>query len=143
MTTHDEAQIRELVDAWTRALRAKDVDAVMSHYTPDVIAFDLAPPLQHDAAACRRGLESWFPTWDGPIGYEVAELVISAGDPVAFCRGLSHLTGKRTDGSTTDVWARVTVCLRKVGGRWLVAHEHQSVPFYMDGSLKAAVDLKP
>jgi ketosteroid isomerase-like protein len=32
---------------------------------------------------------------------------------------------------------------RKVGGRWLIAHEHASVPLYMDGSEKAAIDLKP
>jgi hypothetical protein len=29
------------------------------------------------------------------------------------------------------------------GDAWTVAHEHTSVPFYMDGSLKAAVDLAP
>jgi ketosteroid isomerase-like protein len=32
---------------------------------------------------------------------------------------------------------------RKREGEWLVTHEHVSVPFYMDGSLRAAVDLKP
>jgi PhnB protein len=26
---------------------------------------------------------------------------------------------------------------------WKIAHLHQSVPMYMDGSLRAAVDLKP
>ena len=24
-----------------------------------------------------------------------------------------------------------------------IVHEHQSVPYYMDGSVRAAVDLKP
>jgi len=32
---------------------------------------------------------------------------------------------------------------REVGGAWKDRHEHISVPFYMDGSVKAAVDLKP
>jgi ketosteroid isomerase-like protein len=32
---------------------------------------------------------------------------------------------------------------RKIDGKWAIAHEHSSVPFYMDGSYKAAVDLKP
>ena len=27
--------------------------------------------------------------------------------------------------------------------QWKIMHEHSSVPFYMDGSFKAAVDLKP
>jgi ketosteroid isomerase-like protein len=29
------------------------------------------------------------------------------------------------------------------GGAWQIVHEHISTPFYMDGSLKAAVDLTP
>lgn len=41
------------------------------------------------------------------------------------------------------MWVRATTCWRKVDGRWRVVHEHVSVPFYMDGSEKAAVDLKP
>jgi PhnB protein len=26
---------------------------------------------------------------------------------------------------------------------WKIAHEHDSVPFYMDGSFKASIDLTP
>ena len=32
---------------------------------------------------------------------------------------------------------------RKVDGTWKIAHAHTSVPFYMDGSFKAATDLNP
>ena len=53
------------------------------------------------------------------------------------------MTGARTDGAHTDVWLRATVCFRRVDGAWKVAHEHASVPFYMDGSFRAAIDLKP
>jgi PhnB protein len=38
---------------------------------------------------------------------------------------------------------RATVGCRKIADRWKVTHEHSSVPFYMDGSYKAAVDLRP
>jgi ketosteroid isomerase-like protein len=38
---------------------------------------------------------------------------------------------------------RSTVCFRKIAGEWMVVHEHSSVPFYMDGSYRAAVDLQP
>jgi PhnB protein len=38
---------------------------------------------------------------------------------------------------------RATVGLRKIDGKWSIVHEHLSVPFYMDGSYRAAVDLKP
>jgi ketosteroid isomerase-like protein len=42
-----------------------------------------------------------------------------------------------------DLWFRSTTCFRKVDGEWRVAHEHSSTPFYMDGSMRAAVDLLP
>ena len=38
---------------------------------------------------------------------------------------------------------RATVGYRKTNGKWMITHEHVSLPFYMDGSYRAAVDLKP
>ena len=32
---------------------------------------------------------------------------------------------------------------RREGGQWKVAHVHDSVPFAMDGSGRALLDLKP
>ena len=143
LASRDEAEIRRHIDAFAKALRAKDVEGVMSHYARDVLAFDLAPPLEHRGDEVRRGLAEWFPTWDGPIGYEIGDLVVVAGDDVGFAHSLDHLSGKRKDGEKTDVWFRSTVCFRKVDGDWKVVHAHSSVPFYMDGSYRAAVDLKP
>jgi ketosteroid isomerase-like protein len=93
--------------------------------------------------ALRKSLAEWFPTFQGPIGYEVRDLSITAGDDVAFCRSLNRISGTRTDGEETDVWVRTTIGCRKVDGRWLIVHEHASVPLYMDGSDRAATDLKP
>jgi len=31
----------------------------------------------------------------------------------------------------------------RIGGAWKITRQHTSVPFRMDGSVKAAVDLKP
>jgi uncharacterized protein (TIGR02246 family) len=139
----EEARIRDCIESWTRAMHAKDVDGVMSHYTPDILTFDLAPPLQHVGADYRRGFEEWFRTFRGPVEVDVRDLQVTVGDDVAFTHSLNHLTGARTSGEDTDVWVRATVCFRKVDGRWLAAHEHISVPFYMDGSERAAVDLRP
>ena len=142
--TPADARIRALVDHWASAIRSRDVEAAMRHYAADVVAFDLAPPLQYTGAeALRTSLAAWFATFRGRIGYEVRDLVVTAGDEVAFCRSLNRISGTRTDGEVTDVWVRVTVGLRRIGGAWKVTHEHASVPFYMDGSYRAAVDLEP
>jgi uncharacterized protein (TIGR02246 family) len=139
-----EAQIYALIDAWVQAIRAKDVNGVMSHYAADIVTFDLAPPLQYvGAEALRKNLQEWFATFRGPVGYEMRDLSITASDDVAFCHSRNRISGTRTNGEETDVWVRATVCYRKIDGKWLVTHEHASVPFYMDGSYRAAVDLKP
>jgi PhnB protein len=141
---NDEGQVRGVIDSWVQALRAKDVDGLVKHYAADVRSFDIAPPLQSRGTdATRAGLKSWFQSWRGPIGYKVSDLDIVVSGDVMFCTSINRLTGSRTDGTETDVWLRVTAGFRRTGGNWLIVHEHVSVPFYMDGSLKAAVDLKP
>jgi PhnB protein len=137
-----EAQIRALIDDWAKALRAKDVDGVMAHYAPDAVTFDLAPPLISTGADA-KGLQAWFATWQSPLGYEIRDLSITAGDTAAFCHSLNRLSGTKSDGERADIWFRLTLGLRRIGSAWKIAHQHESVPFYMDGSYRAAVDLKP
>jgi ketosteroid isomerase-like protein len=44
----DEAEIRGLIDDWVKAVRAKDISRIMPHYAPDVLSFDLVPPLEYE-----------------------------------------------------------------------------------------------
>jgi PhnB protein len=139
-----ETQIRALLEDWVTAIRAKDVERAVSHYAPDVVSFDLAPPLDYRGTeAIRISLEEWFPTFHGPVGYEIHDLSVTVGGEVAFSRSLNHITGRRTNDEHTDVWVRVTICYQRSDGKWFMTHEHVSVPFYMDGSYRAAVDLTP
>jgi PhnB protein len=73
----------------------------------------------------------------------VNDLKINLGGDVAFTHSLNRLTGDKKSGEKVDIWVRVTLGFRKINGEWLVTHEHASVPFYMDGSFRAAVDLRP
>jgi ketosteroid isomerase-like protein len=118
---------------------------VVQVHTADTVIFDLAPPLRLKGsdALDPKALEDWFATWTGPIGLEHRDLDVTVAGDLAFAHGLLHLTGSRTSGEQTDVWVRQTFCLRRVNGAWRIVHEHASVPFYMDGSYRAAVDLKP
>ena len=141
---NQEDVVRQVVADWTAAIRAKDVDRVIANYPAHVVSFDLAPPLQYVGRdALRKSLAEWFRTFRGPIGYDMHDLSITAGHDVAFCRSLNRITGTRTNGEKTDVWIRATIGCRKAGDTWLITHEHASVPFYMDGSDRAAIDLKP
>jgi ketosteroid isomerase-like protein len=139
--TSDEARIRTLIEQRAKALHARNAEGVIACRTADYRQFSLAPPLAHSSDA--NNLNAWFATWQGPIGSEARDLQIVVSGDAAFSHGLSRMTGTKTDGEKVDLWFRETLGFRKVGGAWKIAHEHSSVPFYMDGSFGAAIDLKP
>jgi PhnB protein len=140
----DETNIRRLVATHVAALHDKNVAAAMANVDENILSFDLAPPLANRGAATyRRNLEAWFPTWDGPIDYEQANLEVTIGGDVAFTTAYNRLGGAKSGQGTHHLWVRITAGLKRIEGRWRIVHEHVSVPFYMDGSLKAAVDLSP
>jgi len=141
--TTNEAAIRELIDGFVEAVRAKDINGVMSVYAPDLVAFDVVPPLQYvGAEAFRKVWQEVFETFQGPIPYEVRDLSITAGDDVAFCHSLNRNSGTMKNGRKTDLWLRWTACYRKTNGQWRIAHLQISVPVDLRTG-KAMVDLKP
>jgi PhnB protein len=141
----DETQIANLLRTFATALRKKDARAAVACYARDVVAYDLAPPLRLDASALHdpRTLQRWFDTWKGPILSEAHDLEIVAGGDVAYAFGLRHMTGTKVSGEHVDLWFRATAGFRRDDGEWKITHMHNSVPFAMDGSARALLDLKP
>ena len=127
-----EAPVRERIETLAQAIRDKNVDALMTHYAPDVYVFDVLPPLEVDGTdAYRKNYERWFASMQGPIDYEMNDLHISMSESHAFCFCLGHVKGMRPGGEKVDYWVRVTSCLQKANGQWLVGHEHVSKPVMM------------
>jgi uncharacterized protein (TIGR02246 family) len=142
-TGSSEDQIRALLDERVRAIHDRDARALTSVCAPDVVSFDALPPLQRlGAEAVRVRAEEWLGWYDGPVGYDIRDLRITAGDDTAFASYLYRVTGTMTNGSTVDMWVRSTVCLRKRNGDWLIVHEHTSVPFDAESG-RATLDLRP
>jgi uncharacterized protein (TIGR02246 family) len=132
MTAKGEARVRETIDALAQALRDKDTDTLMTHYAPDVVTFDVVPPLRVDGAeAYRRNFETWFASVRGPIDYEVRDLRIACDDHLAVCHHVARVRSTRTMGAKSDYEVRVTSVLQMREGRWLVTHEHISMPVDM------------
>src|SRR5687767_52281 len=107
-------QIRGVIEDWAEGLRNKDVRRVMSHGAGKLVHYSLAPPLVANEGA--DGLQAWFDTWQGPIGYEFRDLEITAGNAVAFCTCLNRMSGTQ-NGGKTELWFRHTIGLRKIDGR--------------------------
>ncbi len=140
-----EAEVRALVARWGQAFKIKNVEQVMACYAPGsaVRAFDIVPPLEcsgHDAY--RKNYEQFFAMYRGPIELELRDLQVIASADLAFITVLERMAGTLTDGQKSEMWVRVTSGLRKMEGRWLIVHDHVSVPVDF-ASGKALLELKP
>jgi uncharacterized protein (TIGR02246 family) len=140
-STADRAEIGALLEQLVRAHADHDADAIVETYASDAVIYDLAPPLGRRGMN-RESVAAWLQGWDGPIQIDARDVDLTVGGDVAFASGLNRMRGRQGD-EDQDLWYRTTMCLRRTNGRWRIAHEHSSVPFYMDGSHRAAVDLKP
>jgi uncharacterized protein (TIGR02246 family) len=127
-TISDEARIRELIQHWAEAARAKDMDGALANHTDDIMLFDVPKPL------FVKGIDEYKKAWElffensfiGPGSFEVTELQITTGETVAFAHGLLHIGGSQ------EPVGRLTLGLRNVRGDWLIAHEHHSYPLDLD-----------
>jgi len=127
--TVNEAAIRELVQSWARAVRAKDLDGILANHSTDILMFDVPPPLQS------KGIEAYKKTWElffswsnDPVVFDIKDMNIIAGSDVAFVAALMRCAGTEKNGERIELEFRLTIGLRKIGDQWIVLHEHHSIP---------------
>jgi ketosteroid isomerase-like protein len=146
MTTQhaaDEAGIRQRIDMLVQAIRAMDLDGVKPVYAPDVVSFDIVPPLQHVGAEAKwKNWADVFTVYQRPLGYEIRDLTITVGDDVAFGHSLNRISGTLKNGNRTASWVRWTGCFRKIDGNWVIVHDQVSVPIDMESG-RALLNLQP
>lgn len=141
--SNDEAQVRQVIDTFVEAFRTRNLEMMMSLYAPDFVAFDIVPPLQDVGKDQYKVI--WgkvFAFFKDPIVFETRDLSISAGKEVAFSRQLLRLQATMANGLRVDRWERLTFGFQKINGKWLIVHEHVSVPADLLTG-KAVLDLKP
>jgi len=127
--TTDVAAIRELVEGWARAVRAKDLKGILANHSPEILMFDVPPPLES------KGIDAYSKTWDlffswahDPVIFDFNEMEITAGKDVAYVTALMQCAGTERNGERIRLEFRLTIGLRKMGGQWIVMHEHHSIP---------------
>lgn len=125
----DEAAIRKLVEDWAGSVRRRDLDGILRDHSADVVMFDVPPPLQS------KGIEAYRRTWDtffswsrDPVVFDIQEIKVTAGPEVAFVTALMRCAGREASGVDIELDFRLTVGLRKIGDRWMITHEHHSIP---------------
>ena len=130
-STNDETAIRALEAQFSKAFNAKDVDGIMKVYVPDdsLLVFDVVPPRQYSGVkAYRKDWEDFLGMFKGPVKFELSDLHVFASGMTGFGYSIQHISGTDAKGQPFDLTVRVTDGYRKVKGRWLIAHEHISVP---------------
>ena len=137
--------ILTLIEERIAAIRDKDAARTIATLAPGAVAFELAPPLSLAPEQVRdvAAFQAWLDGWEGPVEIELRDLEIAVGGDVAYSHSLNRLTATRPGGHKADFWMRSTLGFRKVDGAWKIAHGHSSVPFAMDGSFRALLDLQP
>ncbi len=129
-TTRDEAEILGLINAWSAALEAKDVDALVADYLPDSVLFDGIPPYKSIGKdAIREIWANCLPYFPEKFKSEHRDITIHVSGDIAFAHGLHHILPSVADDPSGKTWMRVTIGYRRVDGKWKVVHEHFSLPF--------------
>ena len=143
MNAKDETAIRAIIEARAKAVHAGDIEGMVAGLDDYVVSYDVVDPLVREGkASSRKRAAEWVASYDGPLKWENRDVKITADGDVAFSHALSRVTGKLKSGGEIDMWFRTTLGFRRIGGRWLIVHEHSSVPFDA-ASGKASLDLKP
>jgi ketosteroid isomerase-like protein len=127
----EETRIKAILEVWADAVRRHDVPAILARHEPDIVMFDLPPPLQ-----C-KGIEAYEQTWGLLFRYhkpgtafDIQELAVTAGQDVAFAVAIMRC-GPDSSSNPADkdgFLFRLTVGLCKIDGDWRIVHEHHSVP---------------
>jgi ketosteroid isomerase-like protein len=138
-----ESDVRTLLESRSEAMGARDIEPLMALYSPDVVYFDLVPPLRYaGAAALRDRFLDWFGRWESAIGQDISDVNVLGSGDVAVAHMLIWASGTLNGGREVGYWVRTTNGCQRSNGRWLITHEHVSLPVDM-ASGRAAMDLVP
>jgi len=145
--SHAGTDVHAVLDEFAAAHAAHDTDGLFALYSDDIVSYSLAPPLQqgrHTAYGTRDGIRAWFAGFDGPVQITHNDPVVHQDGDLAFAHTLTQMTATRAgQDESFSIWYRSTFGLRRIDGSWRITHRHDSTPFYMDGSYRAATDLEP
>jgi ketosteroid isomerase-like protein len=119
----------EIIALEKKLVGAKNVDAVMELFCPDVETYDIWPPLRYKGAEHVREDFAYFFANFTDVEVDILELDVDVDRNLAIARSLQRQSATPKDGKPpVRLMVRVTDGLRRVEGKWCIFHEHLSVP---------------
>ena len=128
--SNDQAAIAGIEKSIAQSVEARNSRAVLANYVPgdSLIVFDAIPPREY------RGWEAYRKDWQGIFDactaaptMEITDLKIEAEHGLAYSHSIQHFVCPAKSGKL-ELTMRTTDVYRKIGGKWLIVHEHNSVP---------------
>ena len=127
----DDATFRKLVDNLCAAWSSGTVDAPAKFYAKDsgLVFYDVAPFSYHGWKEFQAGVQKEFLEGAESIKLSAGkDLRVTRHGLMAWTTVTMHLYEKAKDGKTTDADMRYTGIWERRGAKWLLVHEHLSVP---------------
>jgi ketosteroid isomerase-like protein len=127
----DQSTFRKLVDDYCAAWSTGNADAPAKFYAQEdgLVFYDAAPFAYHGWKEYHAGVQKEFLEEAEAIKLTAGkDLKVARHGLVAWTTVTIHLYEKAKNGKTTDVDMRYTGIWEKRGAKWLLVHEHLSVP---------------
>lgn len=127
----DKGEIMAVEQHVIEGFKAKDIDKIMSGYASDesLFVFDVVPPREYvGAKAYRKHWEAFLAQFPGPAEVDMSDLKVFIQGTMGYAHLIIHSVITDEDGKKAESNVRTTDVFRKTGGKWLIVHEHNSVP---------------
>ena len=125
----DAQAIKGILDQACVDMVNKKIDGTTWYFQPDIIVYDLVPPLISNAETVKEGNRRLHSMIDGPFSCKYEDIQIRMlGPKHAFSGSIIYIHAKLKAGGTLAIRMRSTDIWEKTKDGWRAIHEHTSVP---------------
>ena len=121
----------QILDAYAEAVYARDVEALLALYHPDVTVYDMWETWLYDGRDAWRGMvEGWFAgLGDERVQVTFQDIRSTVTPDLALVHAVVTYAGLSAGGEPLRAMNnRLTLTLTRAEERWVILHEHSSAP---------------
>ncbi|HMF58246.1 MAG TPA: nuclear transport factor 2 family protein [Pyrinomonadaceae bacterium] len=125
-----DAEFKLLLEQFYAAWSTLNADNAARFYArdADLIFFDIAPLEYHGWEEYRTGFKQVAEQFSSLKLASNNDLKVTRRGNIAWTTSTFHVTGAQKNGQAVDLTCRHTLIWERRGRRWLIVHEHVSVP---------------
>lgn len=124
-------EIRTAQESIAHGAETRNLDLIMSNYlrSDTLFVFDVYPPTAYIGwNAFRKDWSDFLDGIKGPITYQMVDMDVATDGKMGYVHVIEHIAGVDHKDQPVEINMRITELYRKINGKWLIEHEHASVP---------------